>query len=80
MPGSPWGWHYGAGGSPAYQVAYGEEIETEGPHGFPVNEMLLMDWTDDHLGDNKCVLPPRPPPADNSTRSGLSGNRNLGGG
>eukprot|EP00670_Eutreptiella_braarudii_P003578 CAMPEP_0174300218 /NCGR_PEP_ID=MMETSP0809-20121228/58339_1 /TAXON_ID=73025 ORGANISM="Eutreptiella gymnastica-like, Strain CCMP1594" /NCGR_SAMPLE_ID=MMETSP0809 /ASSEMBLY_ACC=CAM_ASM_000658 /LENGTH=719 /DNA_ID=CAMNT_0015405765 /DNA_START=78 /DNA_END=2237 /DNA_ORIENTATION=+ len=53
VPGSPWGWHYGAGGSPAYQVAYGEEIETEGPHGFPVNEMLLMDWTDDHLGDNK---------------------------
>lgn len=49
--GSPWGWYYGGGGAPAYQVAYGEEIVTEEPHGFPVNEMLLMDWTDDHLDD-----------------------------
>uniref|UniRef100_A0A7S1IRE1 Lycopene cyclase n=1 Tax=Eutreptiella gymnastica TaxID=73025 RepID=A0A7S1IRE1_9EUGL len=53
VKGSPWGWNYGAGAGPAYQVAYGEEIETDGPHGLPVDEMLLMDWTTGHFnGDS----------------------------
>jgi len=47
--GSPWGWQYRQGGAPGYQIAYGIEAETEGPHGFPVNEMVLMDWSGEHL-------------------------------
>lgn len=53
IKGSAWGWNYGMGSGPAYQVAYGEEIICEEPHGYPVNEMLLMDWSDDHFGDDR---------------------------
>eukprot|EP00286_Rhodomonas_abbreviata_P001046 CAMPEP_0181288368 /NCGR_PEP_ID=MMETSP1101-20121128/294_1 /TAXON_ID=46948 /ORGANISM="Rhodomonas abbreviata, Strain Caron Lab Isolate" /LENGTH=681 /DNA_ID=CAMNT_0023392483 /DNA_START=185 /DNA_END=2226 /DNA_ORIENTATION=- len=42
------------GGAPGYQIAYGTTVETKTPHGFPLNEMLLMDFSTDHLiGDTE---------------------------
>eukprot|EP00667_Euglena_gracilis_P012682 EG_transcript_13040 len=46
---NPWGWQFSQGGAPGYQIAYGIEVETDGPHGFPLNEMVLMDWSGEHL-------------------------------
>jgi lycopene cyclase-like protein len=46
---NPWGWKYAQGGAPGYQIAYGIEAETDGPHGYPVDEMVLMDWSGEHL-------------------------------
>mmetsp|Transcript_13993 Transcript_13993/g.35188 ORF Transcript_13993/g.35188 Transcript_13993/m.35188 type:complete len:288 (-) Transcript_13993:21-884(-) len=44
------------GGAPGYQIAYGVTLECEEPHGFPVGEMLLMDFSTDHLeGDEELV-------------------------
>ena len=37
------------GGAPGYQIAYGVTVECSEPHGFPVGEMLLMDFSTDHL-------------------------------
>ena len=42
------------GGAPGYQIAYGITIDCEKPHGFPLDEMLLMDFSTDHLqGDTE---------------------------
>ena len=35
--------------TPGYQAAFGIVCETEEPHGFPLDEMLFMDWRDGHL-------------------------------
>jgi len=44
------------GGAPGYQIAYGVVVETAEPHGYPVDEMLLMDFSTDHLeGDADLV-------------------------
>lgn len=41
------------GGAPGYQIAYGITVECENEHGFPLNEMLLMDFSTEHLvGDS----------------------------
>jgi len=37
------------GGAPGYQIAYGITVECENGHGFPLNEMLLMDFSTEHL-------------------------------
>mmetsp|Transcript_19578 Transcript_19578/g.46506 ORF Transcript_19578/g.46506 Transcript_19578/m.46506 type:complete len:691 (-) Transcript_19578:123-2195(-) len=42
------------GGAPGYQIAYGKTVECATPHGFPLGEMLLMDFSTDHLvGDDE---------------------------
>jgi len=42
------------GGAPGYQIAYGVTVECSEPHGFPLDEMLLMDFSTDHLeGDEE---------------------------
>ena len=40
------------GGAPGYQIAYGITVECENEHGFPLNEMLLMDFSTQHLKDD----------------------------
>ena len=35
--------------TPGYQAAFGIVCETTEPHGFPLDEMLFMDWRDAHL-------------------------------
>jgi hypothetical protein len=40
------------GGAPGYQIAYGITLECENDHGFPLDEMLLMDFSTDHLVDD----------------------------
>ena len=35
--------------TPGYQAAFGIVCETAEPHGFPLDEMLFMDWRDGHL-------------------------------
>ena len=35
--------------TPGYQAAFGIVCETVEPHGFPLDEMLFMDWRDGHL-------------------------------
>jgi len=35
--------------TPGYQAAFGIVCETVEPHGFPLDEMLFMDWRDAHL-------------------------------
>ena len=37
--------------TPGYQAAFGIMCVTEEPHGIPTNEMLFMDWRDEHLDD-----------------------------
>lgn len=42
------------GGAPGYQIAYGITVECENEHGFPLDEMLLMDFSTEHLkGDTE---------------------------
>jgi hypothetical protein len=40
------------GGAPGYQIAYGITVECENDHGFPMDEMLLMDFSTEHLRDD----------------------------
>jgi len=41
------------GGAPGYQIAYGVTLDCAQPHGYPLDEMLLMDFSTDHLvGDD----------------------------
>ena len=37
--------------TPGYQAAFGIVCETHEPHGFPLDEMLFMDWRDAHLDE-----------------------------
>ena len=54
-----WGWQYAQGGQPGYQIAYGVEVETEEPHGYPINQMILMDWSNEHLKGDMYATPPQ---------------------
>lgn len=54
-PGKLVGEHHENHPGPGWQVAVGVTIETtNGPHPFPTDEMLFMDWRGDHLPGDKA--------------------------